>query len=43
MHHFIAIGEFKLELQSGNPNLGQIGRFFFALRPSNFMDDPEKQ
>ena len=28
MHHFIAIGEFKLELQSGNPNLGQIRRFF---------------
>ena len=28
MHHFVAIGEFKLELQSGNaPNLGQIGRF----------------
>ena len=27
VQHFIAIGEFKLELQSGNPNLGQIPRF----------------
>ena len=27
VHHFVAIGEFKLELQSGTPNLGQIRRF----------------
>ena len=27
VHHFVAIGEFKLELQSGNVNLGQIRRF----------------
>ena len=27
VQHFIAIGEFKLELQSGKPNLGQIRRF----------------
>ena len=27
VHHFVAIGEFKLELQSGNANLGQIRRF----------------
>ena len=27
VHHFIAIGKIKLELQSGNPNLGQIGWF----------------
>ena len=27
VYHFIAIGEFKLELQSGNPNLGQIRHF----------------
>ena len=27
-HNFTSIGEFKLELQSGNFNLGQIGRFF---------------
>ena len=28
VHHFVAIGEFKLELQSGNANVGQIQRFF---------------
>ena len=27
VHHFVAIGEFKLELQSETPNLGQIRRF----------------
>ena len=27
VHHFVAIGEFKLELQSETPNLGQIQRF----------------
>ena len=27
VQHFIAIGEFKLELQSGTPNSGQIPRF----------------
>ena len=27
VHHFVAIGEYKLELQSGNANLGQIRRF----------------
>ena len=27
VHHFIPIGEFKLELQSGNVKLGQIRRF----------------
>ena len=27
VHHFVAIGEFKLELQSGNAKLGQIRRF----------------
>ena len=27
VQHFIAIGEFKLELQSGTPNLGLIRRF----------------
>ena len=32
VHHFVAIGEFKLELQSGNANLGQIRRF---LEPSD--------
>ena len=28
VHHFIAIGEFKLELSPEPPNLGQIRRFF---------------
>ena len=32
VHHFVAIDEFKLELQSGNANLGQIRRF---LEPSD--------
>ena len=27
VYHFVVIGEFKLELQSGKPNLGQIWRF----------------
>ena len=27
VHHFVAIGEFKLELQPGNAKLGQIRRF----------------
>ena len=27
VHHFTAISEFKLELQSGTPNLGQIRQF----------------
>ena len=27
VHHFVPIGEFKLELQSGNAKLGQIRRF----------------
>ena len=27
VQHFVAIGEFKLELQSGKPNLGQIRWF----------------
>ena len=26
VHHFVAISDFKLELQSGTPNLGQIRR-----------------
>ena len=31
MHHFIAISEFKLELQSGNPQLGHFRRFLSRL------------
>ena len=29
MHHFVAIGEFKLELQSGNAQFGSNWRFFY--------------
>ena len=35
LHHFVAIGEFKLE----TPNLGQNQRFFLAVWPWNLMDD----
>ena len=31
VHYFIAIGEFKLELQSGTPNLRQNGCFFSRM------------
>ena len=30
MHHFVAIGEFKLELQSGNGQLGSKSTIFFS-------------
>ena len=30
MHHFIAIGEFKLELQSGNVQFGSKSTIFFS-------------
>ena len=43
MHNFVAIGEFKLDLQSGNAHFGQIRRFFLAVRPWNLTDDIEKQ
>ena len=43
MHHFIAIDEFKLELQSGNSQFGLKSTIFCALRPWNLKDDLEKQ
>ena len=43
MHHFVAIGEFKLELQSGNAQSGSNLTIFRALRPWNFKDDLAKQ
>ena len=43
VHHFIAICEFNLELQSRNAQFGQNQRFFCPVWPSNLMDDPEKQ
>ena len=36
VHHFIAIDEFKLELQSGND------QFVLAVWPWHLTDDPEK-
>ena len=30
MHHFVAIGEFKLELQSGNAQFGSKSTIFFS-------------
>ena len=43
MHHFVAIGEFRLELQSGNAQAGSKSTIFLALWPCNFMYDLEKQ
>ena len=43
VHHFLAIGEFKLELQSGNAQCGPNSTIFRAVWPWNVMDDLEKQ
>ena len=43
VHHFVAIGEFKLELQSGNAQSGSNSAIFRAVWPWNLMDDLEKQ
>ena len=43
VHHFLPIGEFKLELQSGNAQFGSKSTIFWAVWPRNFMDDPQKQ
>ena len=43
VQHFIAIGEFKLELQSGNAQFGSNSTIFRAVWPSNLMYDLEKQ
>ena len=43
VQHFIAIGEFKLELQSGNAQFGSNSTIFIAVSPWNLMDDLEKQ
>ena len=41
LHHFVAIGEFKLELQSGNAKSGSNSTIFRALWPWNLTDDLE--
>ena len=43
VQHFIAIGEFKLELQSGNAQSGSNSTIFSAVWPWNLRDGLEKQ
>ena len=43
VHHFVAIGDFKLELQSGNVQLGSNSTIFRAVWPCNLTYDLEKQ
>ena len=43
VHHFTAIGEFKLKLQSGNAKFGSNSTIFLAVWPWNFTDDLEKR
>ena len=43
VHHFVAIGEFELELQSGNAQSGWNSTIFRAVRPWNLKDDLAKQ
>ena len=42
VHHFVAIGEFQLELQSGNAQFGSKSTIFLAVWPWNLTDDLEK-
>ena len=41
VHHSVAIGEFKLELQSRNTQFGSKSTIFLAVWPRNLMDDLE--
>ena len=43
LHHFVAIGVFKLELESGNGQFGSNSTIFRAVWPWNLTDDLEKQ
>ena len=43
VQHFVAIGEFKLELQSGNASFGSKSTIFLAVWPWNLTDDLQKQ
>ena len=43
VHHFKPLGEFKLELQSGNAQFGSKSTNFCPVWPRNLMDDLEKQ
>ena len=42
VHHFVAIGVLKLELQSGNAQSGSNSTIFRAVWPWNLTDDLEK-
>ena len=42
VQHFVAIDEFKLELQSGNTQFGSKSTIFWAVWPWNLTDDLEK-
>ena len=42
VNHFVAIGEFKLELQSGNTQFGSKSMFFFSRVTSKFDGWPWK-
>ena len=43
VHHFKAIGKFKLKLQSRNAQFGLKSAIFLSVRPWNLTDDLEKQ
>ena len=43
MYHFIAIDQFKLELQSGNAQFGSKSTIFCPMWPWDLTDDLEKQ
>ena len=43
IHHFVAIGELKLELQSGNTQFGSNSTIFKAAWPCNLTYDGKKQ
>ena len=43
VQHFIAIGEFKLELESGNAQSGSNSMLFRAVWPWKLTDDLQKQ
>ena len=43
VHHFVAIADFKLELQSGNAQFGSNSMIFRAVWPWNLTDDIDKE
>ena len=43
LHHFVAIGGLKMELQSGNAKFESNSAIILAVWPWNLTDDLEKQ